>query len=515
MELLKVQGLNIEFYDHQIPETVVFDLNMTLQEGEIIGIVGESGSGKTMTALAIAGLLRRHDMEKKGKIEYQGLDLLTCERQVLREIQGNDISMIFQEPMTSLNPVKKVGWQVEESLRLHTSLTKEERYQKAIDMLRAVELSEPERVYESYPHELSGGMRQRVMIAAAMICNPRILIADEPTTALDVTVQKQILELLQKFNREEKTSILFISHDLSLVKRICHRVMVMQGGYLVEEGLTEEIFNAPKTEYVKQLIQAIPKIENESQSDVIKENPVLRVKNLQSFYEEDGKGFFGKKSRRQILKDVSFSIQEGEVLGLVGESGCGKTTLSKTILNMTRDYAGEIQLNASAPQMVFQDPYSSLNPSKTIGWILEEPLYNQTSMSKAERRKKAGEMLKKVGLDEKYLSHYPNELSGGQRQRVCIAQALISEPKLLLADEPVSALDVTVQAQILELLKKLHEEMKLAMLFISHDLRVVYQLCDRIIIMKDGQIVEEGTKEEIFFAPKTEYTKRLLEAVDK
>ena len=263
--LLRVTDLNIEFHDHIIPETVVYDFDLTLEEGDIVGLVGESGSGKSMSALAIAGLLSRKDMQKRGEILFEGVDLLTCERKLLRDIQGNDISVIFQEPMTSLNPVKKIGWQVEESLRIHTNLTKEERYQKAIQMLKDVELDHPERVYEQYPHELSGGMRQRVMIAAAMICTPKILIADEPTTALDVTIQAQIVKLLKRLNREKKTAIIFISHDLSLIRQICERVLVMQGGYIVESGSTEEIFNHPKEEYTKKLIAAIPKVERGKQ----------------------------------------------------------------------------------------------------------------------------------------------------------------------------------------------------------------------------------------------------------
>ena len=264
-QLLKVTDLNIEFHDHIIPETVVYDFDLTLNEGDIVGLVGESGSGKSMSALAIAGLLSRKDMQKRGEILFEGVDLLTCERSLLRDIQGNDISVIFQEPMTSLNPVKKIGWQVEESLRIHTNLTKEERYERAIQMLRDVELDDPERVYEQYPHELSGGMRQRVMIAAAMICTPKILIADEPTTALDVTIQAQIVKLLKRLNKEKKTAIIFISHDLSLIRQICERVLVMKGGYIVESGPTEEIFNHPKEEYTKKLIAAIPKVERGKQ----------------------------------------------------------------------------------------------------------------------------------------------------------------------------------------------------------------------------------------------------------
>ena len=258
--LLEVKDLNIEFHDHLIPETVVYDFDLELKAGEIVGLVGESGSGKSMSALAIAGLLSRRDMHKRGQILFDGLDLLTCERSKLRKIQGNEISMIFQEPMTSLNPVKRIGWQIEESLRIHTELNNEERYQKALEMMKEVELPDPERLYRQYPHELSGGMRQRVMIAAAMICNPRILIADEPTTALDVTIQAQIVELLKRMNREKQTSILFISHDLSLVKQLCERVLVMKGGYIVEAGLTQEVFAHPKEEYTQRLIAAIPKV---------------------------------------------------------------------------------------------------------------------------------------------------------------------------------------------------------------------------------------------------------------
>ncbi len=278
--LLEVKNLNIEFHDHLIPETVVYDFDLELKAGEIVGLVGESGSGKSMSALAIAGLLSRRDMYKRGQILFDGLDLLTCERSKLRKIQGNEISMIFQEPMTSLNPVKRIGWQIEESLRIHTELNKEERYQKAIEMMKEVELPDPERLYRQYPHELSGGMRQRVMIAAAMICNPRILIADEPTTALDVTIQAQIVELLKRMNREKQTSILFISHDLSLVKQLCERVLVMKGGYIVETGLTQEVFAHPKEEYTQRLIAAIPKVKKKWK------NNILTVRNVNVSYKK-------------------------------------------------------------------------------------------------------------------------------------------------------------------------------------------------------------------------------------
>lgn len=518
MALLTVKDLNIEFHDHLIPETVVYDFDLELEKGDIVGIVGESGSGKTMSALAVAGLLSRHDMKKTGEILFEGQNLLTCERRILRSFQGNDISMIFQEPMTSLNPVKKIGWQVEESLRIHTDLTQEERYAKAIQMLKEVELSDPEWVYQAYPHELSGGMRQRVMIAAAMICDPKILIADEPTTALDVTIQAQIVELLKKINREKETAILFISHDLSLVRKLCKRVMVMQGGYVVETGTAEEIFTNPKEDYTKRLVNAIPSCtllsrkEAEERKEDSGKKLALGCENLNAYYREETNGFWKRPERKQVLHEVSLKLFEGEIVGLVGESGSGKSTLAKILLGMIKDFDGRKDCIAEFPQMVFQDPYNSLNPAKRVGWILEEPLKNRTKLKKEERKEKVRAMLKRVGLEEGYAERYPKELSGGQRQRVCIAAALMLEPKLLIADEPVSALDVTIQAQVLKLLKEIHKEMGLSILFISHDLRVVQQICDRVVILKNGKIVEHGDVYEIYHYPKEEYTKELLAA---
>lgn len=514
--LLQVRDLHIEFRDHLLPETVVYGVNLELYPGEMVGIVGESGSGKSMTALAIAGLLRRRDMQKKGEILFGGNNLLSCPRKILRSYQGNAISMVFQEPMSSLNPVKKIGWQVEEGLRIHTRLSEAERYRRALGILEAVELENPERVYHQYPHELSGGMRQRVMIASAMICDPQILIADEPTTALDVTVQFQIVELLKRMNREKQTAILFISHDLSLVGQLCERVLVMQGGYIVESGSTQQVFREPNQEYTKKLIAAIPACPAQSPpmsvpDGLAKQEKILTVKHLDIFHQDREKG--GKQKRRQVLHDVSFSMKKGEVLGLVGESGSGKSTLVKTILGIHKDYTGEISRIPERPQMIFQDPYGSLNPVRKVGWILEEPLRCKGNDSKEERQRKVIAMLEKVGLDERFADRYPRQLSGGQRQRICIAGALISEPELLIADEPVSALDVTVQAQILELLFSLQKEMGLSILFISHDLRVVYKMCSRVMILQKGVVCEEGTKEEIYFSPKSDYTRSLLQAV--
>lgn len=505
-DLLHVENLNIEFHDHLVPETVVFDFDLDMKEGEIVGLVGESGSGKSMSALAIAGLLSRHDMKKRGSILFEGKEILNCPRQELRSLQGDEICMVFQEPMTSLDPVKKIGWQVEESLRIHEKLTDEARKVRAIEALKAVELDDAERVYNSYPHELSGGMRQRVMIAAAIVGHPKLLICDEPTTALDVSVQAQIVKLLKKINKEKNTAILFISHDLSLVRQLCERVLVMKGGYIVEDGDTETIFNSPKQEYTKKLIAAIPRCDSEApQNDGTSDN-IIRIENLSVSFKKGKKVF-------EAVKNVNFSVKKGEILGLVGESGSGKSTIAKAVVGINPSYSGIIEKNCEHSQMIFQDPYGSLNPSKTIGFILEEPLRNyKPEMTKEQRSKKAEEMLEVVGLPKEYISRYPSELSGGQKQRVCIAAALVLEPTFIIADEPVSALDVTIQAEILNLLLKLHEEMKVSILFISHDLRVVYKMCDRIIVLKNGEIVEEGLPETIYKNPQKEYTKMLLES---
>ncbi len=508
--MLDVKDLTIEFHDHLAPETVVFDFCLHMEPGEIVGLVGESGSGKSMTALAIAGLLARHDMEKRGEILFEGKDLLSCDRQQLRALQGSRIAMIFQEPMTSLNPVCRVGWQVEEALRIHCpQMTKQERRQRAMQALADADLKDTQRVYDSYPHQLSGGMRQRVMIAAAMVCEPKLLIADEPTTALDVTIQAQIVELLKRINQEKKTAILFISHDLSLVRQLCRRVIVMQGGYIVESGTVDDVFYRPKKAYTQKLVGAIPECVRQG----TKGNTgklVLSVENVHMGFVQKRRSLFEKKRRIEAVRDVSLSVREGEAVGLVGESGCGKSTLSKVILGLEKPEQGKVVHYSEHPQMVFQDPYGSLNPAYKIGRILEEPLRIQGGFPAAERRRQAQEMLVRVGLDEKIADRYPYQLSGGQRQRVCIGAALMLKPKLLIADEAVSALDVTIQAQILELLRRLKEEMGLAILFISHDMRVVYQMSDRVVIMKDGQFVESGDTDTVYFAPQHPYTEQLL-----
>ena len=547
--MLKVEHLSIHFEDRSEKEEVVRDVSFQMENGEILGIVGESGSGKTMTALTVAGLLKKHAILDAGKIWLDETDLLQLSEKEMRKVQGNDIGMIFQEPMTALNPTMRIGKQVEEALVLHRShsffdggrhifgkrnrdaqgswqgteknMTKEERRSLALKALEEVELEHPEQLYEKYPHELSGGMRQRVMIAAAAVCRPKLLIADEPTTALDVGTQESILKLLKKLNRKYGMSILFISHNLRVVNTLCSHVLVMKDGRVVEEGECGKIFENPQSEYTKELIAAIPArtkanryydLPGRTGEDFGSEScevtvhgalhpaarhpankavvsgiqpptvsQVVNCDHVNAYYKEG-------KTRRQVLEDVSFTLYEGEIVGLVGESGSGKSTLCKCVLGLLKDYDGEIRHYTERPQMVFQDPFSALNPRKTVGWILEEPLRVKGGFSRQERRKEAVEMLQRVHLPEDFYERYPRELSGGQRQRVSIALALITGTKFILADEPLSALDVTVQAQIIALLKELQEKEKICYLFVSHDLDVVSMLCSRVLYLRDGKV---------------------------
>ncbi len=514
MAILEIKNLTISFPSGKnSTQTVVDDLSFTIEKGEMIGLVGESGSGKTMTALAAAGLLGRRGASVTGEIFLSGRDLLKLTSKEMREIQGKDIGMIFQEPMTSLDPAKTVGWQIEETLRLHTSLTKDERRKRAIEAIKQVELPEPERIYNSYPHQLSGGQRQRAMIAAALISKPALLIADEPTTALDVTVQKQILSLLERECRAMGTAVLFISHDLSIVRMLCSRMIVMQDGKAVEEGTSEKIFREPVNEYTRELIAAVPDF-SRGTDKAIPDNAekAIDVSGLDAYYTENSGKLFQKKRKTHILKNLSLYVRKGEITGLCGESGCGKTTLARCILGLHKDHTGKINHSTKRPQMVFQDAGSSLNPAKTVEWILEEPLKNCTELSAEKRRQCVTEMLYLVKLPESLRTRYPHELSGGQRQRVSIAAALMLQPEFLIADEPVSALDVTVQKQILALLEEIAHETGVAILFISHDLRTVYRLCNRVLIMKDGEIIEEGVPEKVYAEPAKEYTKQLLES---
>ena len=519
--MIKIENLSVAFGQTE----VVKNVSLELRDGEILGVVGESGSGKSVTALTLMGLVSDSARMTSGRILFDDVVLREAgkplDRALYRSYQGARMSMVFQEPQTSLNPTQRVGRQVEEMLRLHGTLTKEERRKKVLETFRAVGLKEAERVYASYPHQLSGGMRQRAMIAMAVILHPRLIVADEPTTALDVTIQNQIMALLREINRKQNNAMLFITHDLNLARRICHRVAVMKDGHVVEAGTAEDIFERPGEEYTRRLVEAVPsrmKRISDPRPDrkTEKPAPVLEVRNLSVYYQEGGNSLFSASKKRRAVEGADFAVYPGESLGLVGESGCGKTSLSKAILGMNRRTEGEIIHHSIRPQMVFQDPYSSLNPSKTIGWLLQEPLRaaaaldRSLAMTKGDMEAAAYDMLRRVGMGEEYFYRKPSELSGGQRQRVSIGQALIAGPGFLIADEPVSALDVTIQAQIMELLQSLQREMNLACLFISHDINVVYKMCHRIMIMKEGRIIEIGETEEVFDHPKEEYTKLLL-----
>lgn len=519
--MIKIENLSVAFDGTE----VVKNVSLEIADGEILGVVGESGSGKSVTALTLMGLVSEEAVITSGRVLYDDVVLAQADKPrdkaLYRAYQGSKMSMVFQEPMTSLNPTKRVGRQVEEMLHLHTeALTSEQMRERVLETFLKVGLKDAQRVYDSYPHQLSGGMRQRAMIAMAIILHPGLVVADEPTTALDVSVQNQIISLLREINKEQKNAMLFITHDLNLARRLCHRVAVMKDGRVVESGTVEEIFESPREAYTKRLIEAVPSRAGKA-TKVRKENAagenILEVKDLNVFYREGSNSLFSGKKKKLVVAEASFTIKAGETLGLVGESGCGKTSLSKAILGMNKDIEGSVVHHSNRPQMIFQDPYSSLNPSKTIGWLLQEPLRAQGILDKSkemtdkDREAAAYDMLHRVGMEDKYFERKPSQLSGGQRQRISIGQALITRPGLVIADEPVSALDVTIQAQIMELMRSLQEEMKLSFLFISHDINVVYRMSDRIMVMKEGRIVELGDTGEIFENPKEAYTRQLLQ----
>lgn len=549
--MIRIEDLSVAFEDTEAVKHVSLDLI----DGEILGVVGESGSGKSVTALTLMGLVADSAQITSGRVLFDDVVLREAgkplDRALYRQYQGARMSMVFQEPMTSLNPTQRVGRQVEEMLRLHTELKAEKMKRKVLEAFQSVGLREVEKVYSCYPHQLSGGMRQRVMIAMAVILHPRLIVADEPTTALDVTIQSQIIELLREINQKQNNAMLFITHDLNLARTLCNRIAVMKDGEVVELGETERIFQNPREAYTKRLIEAVPSrvkrrrndtsgeaasftsnhmMRESAEKPVKKESaenpamecmetrkmPILQVRNLSVYYKDGNNSLFSHKKKQCVVSGADFDLYPGESLGLVGESGCGKTSLSKAILGMNREIEGEISHTTLRPQMIFQDPYSSLNPSKTIGWLLMEPLRARAAldksfaMTKEDMEAAAYDMLHKVGMEDKYFHRKPSQLSGGQRQRVSIGQALITHPGMIVADEPVSALDVTIQAQIMELMQELQQEMHLSYLFISHDINVVYRMCDRIMVMKDGRIIESGETEEIFNHPREEYTKLLL-----
>lgn len=534
MPLLDIKNLRIAFQIKQdtdgffttaYEQEVVHGIDLYVEKGQILGLVGESGSGKSVSALSIMKLLPEDAKITADKMNFDGTELLSQTEEEWQALRGDRISMVFQEPMTSLNPVLTIETQVEEGLLLHEAEkykdNKELRKERVLEVLEEAGLSGPEELLQKYPHQLSGGMRQRVMIAIAMINRPELLIADEPTTALDAATQEVILELLQYYSETYKTSILFISHDLSLVARLCDRVLVLKNGKVVERGTKEDVFYRPKQEYTKQLMAAArgKQLANttgnketapDSKARGYAAIPLLQVKNAVVEYRE--KTFFGKEKITRAVNNVSFELYKGEVLGLVGESGSGKSTISKALTGLLPLTEGTLHRaeGAGTPRMVFQDPYGSLNPARKIGWILEEPLKIKSGYTKEERKKLVSEALKEVELEPGHAKRYVRELSGGQRQRVAIAAALIQKPEIVILDEPVSALDVTVQGQILELLYRLKEEHGISYLFVSHDMNVIRRVCDRVIVLYRGEIVEMGVTADVFGHPEHPYTKELL-----
>ncbi|MGF6175197.1 ABC transporter ATP-binding protein [Ensifer sp. 4252] len=518
--LLSVRDLSlaVAHNGNQVVKNVSFDVG----PGEIVGIVGESGSGKTLATRAIIGLIPPAVRHVGGTISYRGRDVLSLKDRDLRQLRGGEIGVVFQEPMTSLNPSMTIGRQLEEGLILHTKKSADERRVAILDMLTRVGLREPERALAAYPHEFSGGMRQRIMLASVMLLKPALLIADEPTTALDAVVQRDVMELMVELTKAEGTAVLLISHDLPMVARYTNRFVVMEKGVIVEQGTTEDILSAPEHPYTRKLLSSLPFRAALRKLDMSL-TPMVSARNIVVEY-PGRKGLFRKQAPKRALHGVSVDIHVGEVVALVGGSGSGKTTLGRTIAGLVQKSEGEIlfqgrersadwrdyRLNC---QMVFQDPYSSLDPRMTIQALVEEALRLVPDLDGAAKRKRSLETLDEVGLSGDFASRYPHELSGGQRQRVAIARAIARRPKFLIADEPVSALDVTVRAQVLELFSDLQKRYGFSCLFISHDLGVVEQVADRVIVMQDGRIVEQGDRDRIFDQPQETYTRKLLSAI--
>ena len=556
--LIEIKNLSVEFKTDEAVIKAVQDISFNIPKGKTVGLVGESGSGKSVTALSIMRLIPEPPGSiSGGQIFLDKDDILKLPESRMRKIRGNRISMIFQEPMSSLNPVFTVGNQISEALTLHRGMNKKEALEESIKLLTQVEVDNPSERVKSYPHQLSGGQRQRVMIAMAIACNPDLLIADEPTTALDVTIQKQIIELLKNLQKKYSMSVLFITHNLGLIAEIADEVLVMYKGRIVEKNTTLEIFKNPTHPYTKGLIACRPTLDKDSRrlpvmddymdeqgkalepdkgkwgTKVVKQlsskEVLLEVKSLKKYFPLK-KTLFGKvQSWVKAVDDVSFVIRKGETLGLVGESGCGKTTLGRVILKLLSAtegdviYQGQNVMNLSWKEMkplrrkmqvIFQDPYSSLNPRMTIGSAIMEPMViHNLGEDKKERIKKTQQLLERVGLRSDMLNRYPHEFSGGQRQRICIARALAVQPEFIICDESVSALDVSIQSQIINLLLDLQDEMDLTYIFISHDLAVVKFISDEVCVMNKGQIIEKNTSFDIYKNPKEDYTKNLLHSI--
>jgi peptide/nickel transport system ATP-binding protein len=522
--VLDIRGLTVRLPPYADRLHAIENLSLSVQPGELVCIVGESGSGKSVTAYTVMGLLPKGDLTPtSGEVLLEGEDMLTAGAARLRELRGTRMAMIFQEPMTALNPVLTVGDQIDEVLRIHTPLRAAERRAKAIEIMSAIRLPDPERLYEAYPHQLSGGQRQRIMIATAMVLDPRLLIADEPTTALDVTTQAQILSLIKDLQQRRGTGVLFITHDFGVVAEIADRVAVMQHGRIVEQGPAGDVLRRPAHDYTKMLIAAVPSLTPPPRKPAT--GPVaLEAISLAKTYGHAGLFRSGRIVR--AAENITLSVRRGETLGIVGESGSGKTTVARCIARLIDPSAGAIRLGptdiARLPerqlrphrrrvQIVFQDPYRSLNPRRTVGAsVIEGPV--NFGLDYKEAIERARSLMSLVSLSPDVLDRYPHQFSGGQRQRIAIARALAMEPEVLIADEAVSALDVSVQAQVLELLEDIKRRFDLAMLFITHDLRVAAKICDRIMVMERGVAVEEGTTAQVFGAPKHAYTRALLNA---
>ncbi len=526
--VLRVEGLCVFARTEQGLKPLVQDLSFDLRKGETLAIAGESGSGKSITSLAIMGLLPQPAVRVTGgSIRFGGQDLAGLSDPALRTIRGDRIAMIFQEPMTSLNPVMTVGTQLTEAIRAHEPVGRSEARKRAVEALRAVRLSEPERRMGQYPHELSGGMRQRVMIAMALALRPEVLIADEPTTALDVTVQREVLDLLRDLQRDLGTAIILITHDMGVVAEMADRVIVMRQGRQVETATTLDIFARPQADYTQALLAAVPRMGQGAERPPVTTEPVARLTDVVVRYPLRGGLLGGITQNVHAVEHVSFDIRKGETFALVGESGCGKSTIAKALVGLAPhqgriEIAGQALQGLDAPalkamrrkvQMVFQDPMAALNPRTKVGDLISEPLVIHGIGDAASQRAKSADLMARVGLETAHLDRYPHEFSGGQRQRICIARALALQPDLIIADESVSALDVSVQARVLELLRALQAEFSVAYLFISHDMAVVDNISDRVGVMYLGQIVELGTRAQIFGNPQHPYTRRLINAV--
>jgi len=499
-------------------EHISFDVNA----GEILCLLGESGSGKSVISFSVMGLLPDNVRVASGEIRLGDVNLLSLTPTQLREIRGDDVAMIFQEPMTALNPVMTCGDQLDELLAEHTELSMSERKAKTLAMFEAVKLPEPERIFSSYPHQLSGGQRQRIMIAMALILEPKLLIADEPTTALDVTTQAEVLTLIKTLQRERGTAVLFITHDMGVVAEIADRVVVLQHGKQVEAGNKNQVLREPREAYTQMLIASVPGIEPPAERQTHAGSAVLAIKGLGKTYSSGG--WFQKKRETVAARDVNLALRPGETVGIVGESGSGKSTVARCITRLIDPTTGEMMLGGTQLdtvhrdslklarkriQIIFQDPYRSLDPRQRVGEaIIEGPLNFGVSRDVAIAR--ARELMSFVRLSPDVLSRYPNEFSGGQRQRISIARALALDPEVLICDEAVSALDVSVQAQVLKLLEEIQAKLNLSILFITHDLRVAAQICDRVIVMQKGLVVEEGATRDVFLSPQHAYTQRLL-----